>query len=367
MKIPPLKITFSDTDIKKITSEVEMVLKSGWLTLGRMTKRFEKEFACTVQRRFAVALSTGTTALEVFLRIQNVEGKNVVVPTNTNYATAAAVLFAGGDIKLADGALFPLLECVKAVVDKNTAGIVIVHIGGYMTEDMDEFRLYCEKNKLFLLEDAAHAHGASISGKKAGSFGQAAAFSFFPTKVITSGEGGMLVTDDQDVYEKALILRDQGKDVKTHEHVLLGNSWRMSELQAIIGFHQLKHLQKFVQRRNKIMKYYSDRISDLSGVEIYERSCDMIPSGYKYVIRLSTSELRDRVKSKLQNQYGIFTGGGVYDVPVHKLPVFAGIFGNGSFSQAEHFCSTHLCLPIWSTMRDEEAEYVIDSLTEIMS
>ena len=171
MHVPPLKIYFSETDINMITSDIKNVLRSGQLSLGKMTKRFENQFSLVTKRKYAVAVNSGTTALEILLRIRNIKGKTVLVQANTNYATAAAVLFAGGKLKLLDGGIYPSLEDIRNVVDKSTVAIIFVHIGGYLSKELEVIKNYCVSKDLFLIEDAAHAHGASLEGKPAGSFG----------------------------------------------------------------------------------------------------------------------------------------------------------------------------------------------------
>lgn len=364
MQIPPLKLSFSNEDIEDITVEIKEVLRSGWLTLGQKTKRFEKECTRMAERRFAVAVNSGTTALEILLRIYGIKGKNVIVPTNTNYATVAAIIFAGGIPKLVDGGLYLSLEDLESVVDKNSVGTIIVHIGGYITKEIEEILHFCRNNNLFLIEDAAHAHGASLFGKPAGSFGDAAAFSFFPTKVITSGEGGVIVTDNEDVYKKSLILRDQGKDTKTKQYIMQGNSWRMSELHAVTGFHQIKHLEAYTKRRNEVIQYYDSHFDGLDDVQIHKPEKGAIVSGYKHIIGFTSPQRRNQIKSILENKYKIYLSGGVYDVPIHKLPVFQNLFAKQKFPKAERFCATHLCLPIWSTITDEEVEYVVNNFKE---
>ena len=364
MQVPPLKLSFSDGDIDDIALEIKQVLKTGWLTLGQKTKRFEEECAKMSQRRFAVAVNSGTTALEILLRAYDVKGKTVIAPANTNYATVAAIIFAGGIPKLVDGSLCFSLEDLKNVVDKNSVGIIIVHIGGYITKEIEDIVHFCKKNNLFLLEDAAHAHGASLSGKVAGKFGDAAAFSFFPTKVITSGEGGVIVTDNEDVRRKAFILRDQGKDLETKQYIMQGNSWRMSELHAVTGFHQIKHLKTYTKRRNEVIKYYDAHFERLDGVEMYKPEKGVIVSGYKHIIGFSSTQRCNKIKLILENKYKIYLSGSVYDVPIHKLPVFQNLFAKQKFPKAEKFCTTHLCLPIWSTITDKEVKYVIKSFKE---
>ena len=365
MKIPPLKIVFTKDDIKAITGEIGDVLRSGQLSLGPMTQRFEAKLASITQRKFAVAVNSGTSALEIYLRLKNVKGKTVIVPTNTNYATAAAIVFAGGKLKLVDGSLFPSLETIKKAVDEDTVGIVFVHIGGYLSEEIKKIREFCDKKMLFLLEDAAHAHGASLNGQSAGSFGHAAAFSFFPTKVITTGEGGALVLDDEEIYRKALIFRDQGKDPISKKNIYWGNSWRMSEMQAVIGYYQLGRLKEYLKRRNEIMNKYRSALDQFSSLKTFFIK-GAVPSGYKFVVVFPTANYCQFVKKELMEKYQIYPGGGVYDVPIHQQPVFQEVLGKGSYPEAERFCTTHLCLPIWSTMEDQEVIYVIESLKKIL-
>lgn len=368
MEIPPLKIHFSRADIKIITSEIKDVLRSGQLSLGKMTKRFEGEFAVKTNRKFAVAVNSGTAAIEILLRVRNIKGKTVVVPTNTNYATAAAVVFAGGKLKLVDSDIITYLEDIKKTIDRKTIGIIIVHIGGYLSEELEDIKRFCDKKGLFLIEDAAHAHGASLRGIPAGCFGHAATFSFFPTKVITSGEGGMIVTDDEEEFKKILIYRDQGKDPLNKMNIVWGNSWRMSEVQAVIGFHQLKHLEEFVKRRNSIMKKYSIELEKFEKVKIYSPTDNMTPSGYKYIIQFSSPKLCHQIRKELEDEYHIHLGGGVYDIPIHQQPIFRGRNqNNNNFPRANKFCSTHLCLPIWSAMKQQEVEYVISSVKNIIN
>lgn len=366
MHVPPLKIHFSETDINIIASDIKRVLRSGQLSLGNMTKRFEDQFSLLTKRKYAVAVNSGTTALEIILRVKNIKGKTVLVQANTNYATAAAVLFAGGNLKLMDGGIYPSLDDIKNTLDKNTVGIIFVHIGGYLSKELEVIKNYCDSKNLFLIEDAAHAHGASLEGKPAGSFGHAAAFSFFPTKVITSGEGGMIVTDDENDYKKMLIFRDQGKDPISKQNIVLGNSWRMSELQAVLGFHQLRHLPEYVKRRNVIMKKYSSALEKYKQLETYTASENMVPSGYKFIVQFPTAEICKKIKEKLEKEYHVYLGGGVYDIPIHKLPVFKAMFKTNKFPKADRFCTTHLCLPVWSSMKNQEVEYVITSLKKCL-
>ncbi len=215
-------------------------------------------------------MSSGTSAIEIILRTLGVEGREVVVPTNTFFATAAAVIHAGGTPRFADVSPDTLALSARRSrlrSAENTAGVVLVHIGGAISPDIDAIRTLCERRGLFLVEDAAHAHGASYDGRMAGTFGVAAAFSFYPTKVITSGEGGMIVTGDERIRDDALIYRDQGKaGFLGGDHVRIGYAWRMSELHAAVGMVQLRRLDEFIKNRREVAALYDDALAGIDGI-----------------------------------------------------------------------------------------------------
>jgi len=262
LRIPPAKIHFPDEDRKAILQKIDEALLTGKLTLGRHVKSFEECFAEKVGARHAVAVSSGTCSLEIPLRILDVRNKTVLVPTNTFFATPAAVLHAGGKPRFVDtdpSTFAVSLEGIERRLTEDTAGVIVVHIAGIVTPEMPAIRDFCKELDLFLLEDAAHAHGSSFDDEAAGTFGDAAAFSFYPTKVMTCAEGGMIVTDSQRIHEEALIYRDQGKaDFLTNAHTRLGYNWRMSEPHAIIGHAQLGRLPEFVAARKGIARVYDE-------------------------------------------------------------------------------------------------------------
>lgn len=366
MKIPAAKIYFPEEDKEKILNQVKKVLDSGWLTLGKFGRQFEEEFAKEHGAKYAVAVSSGTSALEIALRILEVRGKEVVIPTNTFFATASAVLHAGGKVRLADVkkdtfALDP--ESLRATITENTAGVIVVHIGGIISSDINEIKEICEEKGLFLLEDAAHAQGCSLNGQIAGTFGDAAAFSFYPTKVMTSGEGGMIVTSKEEFRKEASVYRDQGKSgFYGNYHIKLGYNWRMSELHAIIGLSQLHRLDEFIGARNRIANIYDEGLRDISGVEPLVLPEECRCNYYKYIILLEGGISRNKLKKCLKEKYEIGVSGEVYEVPLHLQPIFKEEYREGDFPVAEDICRRHICLPISAVMTDEEANYVLNSL-----
>ncbi len=263
--VPPTRIDFSEEDGRWIADRIVEVLATGRLTLGPYTEAFERDFAALVGARHAVAVNSGTSALEISLRALDVAGKDVLVPANTFFATAAAVMAAGARPVLMDSDLGTMSTATDEIgrrITAETAGIVIVHIAGFVTDEMSDILRAADEHDLWVLEDAAHAHGSTLSGRHAGTFGIAGTFSFYPTKVMTSAEGGMIVTGDDRLAQEARLYRDQGKaGFLENRHVRLGSNWRLSEPHAIIGLRHLTHLREMVEARRRIAAVYDEALA----------------------------------------------------------------------------------------------------------
>jgi perosamine synthetase len=370
MKVPAAAVHVPEEDRAWILARIGECLESGRLTLGPSVAAFEEAFAQLCQVRYAVAVNSGTSALEIILRIIGVEGREVVVPTNTFYATAGAVLHAGGRIRFVDcePESFALdAGSLRAALGPQTAAVILVHIGGIITPRIDEIRAICDAAGVPLVEDAAHAHGCLLNGKPAGSFGRAAAFSFYPTKVITSGEGGMIVTDDETIYREAIIYRDQGKEgFATNFHVRLGYNWRMSEPHAVIGLAQLRRLDGFIERRAEIAALYDAGLARLGPwVAPVRPPAGSRCSYYKYIVLLTGVD-RAALKSVLREEFDVGLSGEVYEIPCHLQPVFADV-AHGPLPKAEDLCARHVCLPVSARMTPDDARYVLESLEAAMA
>ena len=363
--IPPVKIYFPDEDRKQILTAIDECLRTGQLTLGKHVKDFEDKFAKMVGTRYAIAVNSGTSSIEIPLRIFGVKGKEIIVPTNTFFATPAAVLHAGARVRFVDvdPQTFSIdVESFEQAIGPETVGVIVVHIAGIVTPRMAEIQEICKQHGLWFLEDAAHAHGACYNGRMAGTFGRAASLSFFPTKVITSAEGGMIATDDVKVYEEALIYRDQGKaDSSSNFHTRLGYNWRTSEPHAIIGISQLARLQEFTVARSHIASIYDRGLKDIPGVQAFCVPEGCLSNYYKYIALLEKGVDRSLLKKQLRERYQVGLSGEVYDVPCHQQPIFRP-YSAGEFPNAEDICRRHICLPIYSNMTDNEAEYVLFAL-----
>jgi perosamine synthetase len=367
IKVPAAKIEFLPEDRAWIAERIQEVLQTGQLTLGRYGEEFEKKFARLCGVSHAIAVNSGTSALEILLRSLGVEGKEVLVPTNTFFATAAAVVHAGGIPVLVDmdpDSFGVRPEDMARSVRVNTAGMVVVHIGGIVSAHMPALVELARKKGIWLVEDAAHAHGSSYQSVSAGAFGVGGSFSFYPTKVMTSAEGGMIVTNDDRLAEEARIFRDQGKASFTvNAHVRMGYNWRMSEPHAIIGLRHLNRLPAMIAERRAIAEFYDQGLRQFRN--LYPLS---VPPGgfcnyYKYISVLKEKRDRKELKSLLRQKYGVSLAGEVYEEPLHKQPVFEK-YAIHSLPIAEDLCSRHICLPVFSGMKEAEAQQVLHALKE---
>jgi len=372
-EIPPAKPYFPKEDIQLIHKDLDKILNSGMLTLGDYTKNFEAEFSKLCKVKKAITVNSGTAALEIALRCLDLrKGDEVLVPTNTFTATAATVIMAEGKPVLTDidgDSLCINLRNVEKNLTRKTRGIIAVHIGGLVCPEIRAIAEICEDKNLFLIEDAAHAQGSTLDKKPAGSFGDVGGFSFYPTKVITSGEGGMITTDIEEIAKKASVLRDQGKEsFSGNEIIEVGYNWRMTEISAAIGLRQLLRLPEFIKQRNEIANYYDEELKKAKSLKPLEIPKNAVSNYYKYVAFVSEDISRDGFKQKLREK-GVKPSGEVYWPPLHMQPVYKRLLRvkEGDFPVAEEACRRMLCLPVYSQMTMSEAEYVIEKCREVLS
>jgi dTDP-4-amino-4,6-dideoxygalactose transaminase len=376
--VPAARIVFPASDQAEIAAAVTEMLASGALTLGPYTRGFEAAFAAahtgprppSPDGPHAVAVASGTAALTIALLALGVRGREVVVPANTFYATAAAVLQAGARPVFADveaGTFALSAATTAAALTPRTAAVVTVHIGGLISPQIDELQALCDERGIALVEDAAHAHGATFDGRFAGSFGAAAAFSFYPTKVVTSGEGGMVLTGSEELAQEARIYRDQGKGAfSANHHVRLGSAWRMSELHAATGLVHLRRMEEFIARRRAVAARYDKALGDLDGIQPLAEPPGCRSNIYKYIALLPPGLDRARFKSELAQHFQVYLSGEVYDLPLHRQPVLAEYAGP-PLPVAEELAARHICLPVHSDMTDSEVDEVLTAVAAVQS
>jgi Predicted pyridoxal phosphate-dependent enzyme apparently involved in regulation of cell wall biogenesis len=341
------------------------MLRSGRLTDGPYAEEFERKFAEYNNIKHAVAASSGSASLDIALTYYRLNGAEVIVPTNTYIADPNAVLLAGGKPVFADMNPETLgidVEDVKRKVTPRTKGVIVVHIAGLVCPQIDELKEFCSQKGLFLIEDCAHAHGASIDDRKAGTFGDVGCFSFYPTKVMTACEGGMIITNNKELVDEARCLRTCGQNAD-RLMVTLGHNWRMSELSAIVGKNQLEHLDEFIDRRNQVARQYEAMLEGADGVTLFRTAPNFRHSYYKYPIKLSEGIDRFKVAAVMKDQYGIETGH-VYYPPCHMHPYYKAHYGvkDGDLVNAERVSKQILCLPMHAALTDENVKYVGESL-----
>jgi perosamine synthetase len=393
------RIVFPEPDRAEIAAAISGILATGALTLGPYNEKFESAFAAAHENTSmaasgghrgvapvpeqpagstaspqgtplrAIAVSSGTSALEIALRAVGVTGRDVIVPANAFYATAAAVISAGArpvfaDIDKDTFALSP--RTVAAALTANTAAVVLAHIAGLITPAVDDLRRLCQINGVYLVEDASEAHGSSFGGRFAGSFGAAAAFSFYPTKPVTSGEGGMILTRSADVEREARIYRDHGKAAFViNQHVRPGYAWRMNELSAVTGLVHLRRLGEFIARRRTVAARYTAGLTGIGALQPLHEPPGCVSNFAEFIAMLPPGVDRPWFKEMLADRHDVHLAGEVYDLPLHLQPVLAEYASGRSLPTAEDVCRRHVCLPVHSDMGDDEVDQVLEAIAKV--
>lgn len=356
-------VEMAGDEIDEILERCRQVLHSGVLSGGPLVAELERRFADHSGLPHAVALSSGTDALEALLRAVGVQGRTVVLPTNTFAATAFAVVRAGARPAMVDmdpATLAPSPSQVERALDEHpdAACCVLVHIGGFISDAVKEIADLCTSRGVALVEDAAHAHGSVLRGEAPGCWSAGAAYSFFATKVITSAEGGMVVTGDGAVASYVRSFRDQGRDLDNPiVNVMVGTNARMSELHAAVGLAELERLPDIVAARRRVASHYDELLGNVAGLAVVRPPDGCEPNYYKYVLLLGSATERAEFRAYARSR-GLPLPSGVYDVPLHRQPVFERVHDGAPFEAADRFCSSHVALPVGRAMGRRDAEQV---------
>ena len=364
----------------EVLEGIREVLESGWLTLGPKTIKFEEAFANYIGCKYGVATDSCTSALFLALEGLGIKtGSSVVVPVNTFVATANVVRWLGGEVLFCDvgkdGELDPSKLATLLEENNEIKCVVPVHLYGFPC-NMKEIVPLLKKNGVRMVEDCAQSVGATVGDKKVGSFGDAGCFSFYATKNMTTGEGGMLVTSNEEVKNRALLMRNHGQNKTPKEKFSywqydvtdLGFNFRMSEIEAAIGLKQMEKVDLIIESRRKIAKKYKEELEKISGLEmLHDPECDTDRHGVFHLLEvkvekpypLKRDELYDFLKKK-----GITTG--VHYSPLHLFSYYQKTtkYQRGDFPQAEELYSKILSLPMFPWMTDEEFGRIISALRE---
>jgi perosamine synthetase len=339
---------------------VDRVLRSGMIAQGPEVQGFEAEFAELVDGRHCVAVNSGTSALHLGLLAAGIRaGDEVIVPSFSFAATANAVCLAGAepvfvDIDPASFCIDP--DAVAAAVTPRTTAVMPVHLYGHPA-DMRALQAIADRHGLALVEDAAQAHGARLDGRPVGSFGAVAAFSFYPTKNMTTGEGGMIVTGDERVARQARLLRNQGMEQRYRNEVI-GFNTRMTDIAAAIGRVQLTKLAAWTERRRGVAAQLDAALGALEGLVVPPVDSDAFHVYHQYTIRVRSD--RDGFRQRLSDA-GV--GSGVYyPTPIHELPSFGLELELPETSRA---AAEVVSLPVHPALSDEDVDAIALAVREV--
>ena len=346
-----------------LAGELSQIL-NGMLAMGPRVAQFEKEFAAYCGQPYGIAFPSCTSSMEAALIAFGVgPGDEVLVPVETFIATGMVVSLVGATPLFTEisASNFSMdFDDAWSRVTAKTKGAIVVHFGGFISPQLPAFVAKMRASGRFVIEDAAHAPGAELNGERAGSIGDAGCFSFYPTKVISTGEGGMLVTAREDLARtvRSLQLRGRDLDAPGELYVRAGRNNRFTEIAAAMGLSQLRSLPEFLASRRRVAAIYDEMLlsSELFVPLLAEDGS--VPSYWRYVA-IPTIEI-DRVALHDRLAGDKITIDWAYDPPLHLQPVYQQTLGTrpGMLPRSEDILARHICLPVHARMRDEDAEFV---------
>lgn len=368
-KIPLFKIYCDEEDVRMVKEVIE---RGMYWAIGPNIEKFEKMLSEYVGTKHALVFNSGTSALHAVLLAYGIDhGDEVIVPSFTFIATANAPLFVGakpvfGDVEGKTYGLDP--DDVGKKITSRTKAIIPIHYGGCpcLIEELSEIS---RKHNLLLIEDAAESLGAAVNGKKVGSFGNAAILSFCSNKVITTGEGGAVVCDSSEVYERLKLIRSHGRAEMSNyfssseymDYVAMGYNFRMSDITAALGIAQLKKIERLIEMRRAIAKKLSEKLSPIPEIEMPFSSERFFHVYQMYTIRVRDGQEKREALSAYLTQAGIMTK--VYFSPVHLTTFYKNRLGYESeLPITENLSQQVLTLPMFPSMSEDEINYIADSI-----
>ena len=369
----PWRITLADVVLdERERSAVDEVLRSGWLSMGPITERFEGEFSRYLGGGQAVAVTNGTAALHLAAATLGIgPGDEVICPTLTFVATAAAMLQAGAEVRFADSTSLDDFSIDPAEIDRlvteRTKAVVVMHYGGFPV-DMDAIRAAAARHELLVIEDAAHALGSELDGEPCGRLGDAGCFSFFPNKNMTTGEGGMVVFHEEEAGAAARRLRSHAMTTLTwdrhrghatgYDVTGLGFNYRIDEIRAALGSVQISRIDELNVVRSKLTDRYRERLEG-SAFEVPSFGRRGRSAHHLMVVVSSSRDERDRVRERLR-QLRIQTS--VHYPPVHRFSYYRD--QKLELPRAEEIADRLLTLPLHPKLTDSDVDIVCNALLE---
>ncbi len=373
-KIPLFKIYFDDEDIDMVN---EVIRRGMFWAIGPNIEKFEAMLADYIGRKYAVVFNSGTSALHAAMIAYGIgRGDEVIVPSFTFIATANAALFVGArpvfaDIEEETYGLDP--QDLSRKITPETKAIIPVHYGGCPCK-IDEISRIAREHGLLLIEDAAESFGASVRGKKAGTFGECAILSFCSNKIITTGEGGAAVTDSADIYEKLKLIRSHGRadtanyfsSTEYMDYVELGYNFRMSDITAALGIAQLKKVEKIIEMRRGNARRMSARLARIIEIEVPHQPDDYFHLYQMYTIKVKEDEKKRDALSAYLAQKGIMTK--VFFSPVHLTQYYRDKLGyKCKLPVTEKLSGQVLTLPMYPALTEDEIKFIADEVAAFFS
>jgi dTDP-4-amino-4,6-dideoxygalactose transaminase len=374
--IPVFDVRMAPEDLDAVAE----TLRSGWLTMGPRTLEFEQAFAEKIGSPYAIAVSSCTAALHLsYLAAGIGPGDEVIMPSCTMVATAAAVLYAGATPVFADivGLEEPLIDPthVRELITPNTKAVVPMHFGGYPAA-VEELASLCADRGLVMIEDAAHSPLAYASGRALGTWGLAGAFSFFSNKVLSVGEGGLVATADEEVA--AFVRSRRGHAMTTvtwdrhqgrHQHYdvpALGFNYRIDEPRSALLLSRLARLEQEIERRLELTRRYRELLAEVPGVIVpFSDYAPATSSCYIMSIVVPGEGVRDQLRIALRERHGVQTS--VFYPAVHEFTAYRERFPGISLPLTERFARTQVTLPLFTHMTSEQQDRVVAALAEELS
>lgn len=373
-KIPLFDLNFDEKEEQAVLD----VLKSKWISTGPKSLEFENKFAAMLDANHALSTSNCTVSLHLALKLVGIKaGDEVICPSLTFVATANAIRYIDATPIFADIKSFEDLtmdpEDVESKITSKTTAIIVMHYGGFAC-DMERIMAIAQKYNLKVIEDACHGPLSEYQGKKLGTIGDIGCFSFFSNKNISTGEGGMLVMNNQVIYDRAKLLRSHGMTSMSYQRasghstaydvVDLGYNYRMDDIRAAIGVVQLDKIEEDLLKRASIRKLYIDKISEIEDIIIPFKNHNEFSSNYIFTIILkkSNANKRDDIRNKLA-ELGIQTS--VHYPAVHRFSIYKDFYTE--LPKTDYVANNLITLPMYSKLNEDQIIYIYESILKIIS
>jgi dTDP-4-amino-4,6-dideoxygalactose transaminase len=373
-KIPLFDLSYDEQEEKAIVE----TLKSKWISTGPKCQELESLFCKALDVKYAMTSSSCTAALHLAMLVLGIkEGDEVIVPSLTFAATANVVKYVGATPVFADVKSYTDLtidpEDIERKITSRTKAIIPMHYGGFPA-DMDAIMAIAKKHNLKVVEDASHAPLSEYKGKKLGTIGDIGTFSFFSNKNISTGEGGMIVSDNEEYIQKAKLLRSHGMTTMSYERAKghattydiesLGFNFRMDDMRASIGVVQFKKLPADLEKRIQVRKWYLDGLKDFPNIIIPFEDNQEFVSNYIFpiVVKNSTDEYRDEIRNKLHKE-GIQTS--VHYPAVHRFSIYKNEYSELPIT--DYLVNNEITLPMYAALNKMDVQFIVDTVKFIIN